>query len=310
MPLVASAHEVYVLGRNVIDIDTMAASPNPFSAITGHEMQFMFWGFIAVLVVSTVFAASVFRSFEMSVAPALRRLKKYAPLSARITLGVCLLACAYYGGLFGPELAFADFTGSYAPLLAGALAIAGLMILADWYAGWAALAALAIFAAAIPHYGIYMITYANYAGEMVAVAILAGVVVGARQYAFLMARVGFGVAVMFAAFYAKFWHSDLALDTIRDYHLTNYFHFDPLFIVLGAFIIETLIGLFFIFGIQVRWTAVFFLFWLFLSLIYFGEAVWPHLVLLGLNITMFLHGYDAYTLEGWWFGKRGREPVL
>ena len=329
LPIVASAHEVYVLGRDVIDVDTAAASPNPFSAIAGHEMQFVFWGFIAALVVSTVFAASLFHAFEQRVAPTLKRLKKYAPLSARITLGLCLIACAFYQGLFGPELAFADFAGTYAPLLTGVLYAAGTLVLVGYYTRIAALAAVVVYVLAAFHYGAYILTYTNYLGEMIVLAILGGYSHGLHTrahdlgrhsfaklakrlepYAFLIARVGFGIAVMFAAYYAKFLHSDLALDTIRDYNLTHYFHFDPLFIVLGAFIIESLIGLFFIFGVQVRWTAIFFLFWLFLSLIYFGESVWPHLVLLGLNITMILHGYDKYTLEGWFFGKRGREPVL
>ncbi|MES2203427.1 MAG: hypothetical protein V4474_03850 [Patescibacteria group bacterium] len=328
-PLIASAHEVYVLGRNVIAIDTMAPSPNPFGAIAGNEMQFLFWGFIAVLTVSTVFAASIFHTFEKRFDPTLRRLKKYAPLSARLTLGVCLIACAFYQGLFGPELPFAQFAGAYAPVLTGLFYALGTLVLVGYYTRVAALVAVAVFGLAVAHYGIYMLTYTNYLGEMLVLAILGGYSHGLHTrahdigrhyfarlsrrmepYAFLIARVAFGVAVMFAAFYAKFLHSDLALDTIRDYHLTNYFHFDPLFIVLGAFIIESLIGLFFILGIEVRWTALFFLFWLFLSLIYFGEAVWPHLVLVGLNITMFLHGYDRYTLEGYFFGKRGREPVL
>jgi len=131
-----------------------------------------------------------------------------------------------------------------------------------------------------------------------------------EPYAFPIARVGFGVSIVFAAFYAKFLHSTLALDTIAQYHLTNYFHFDPLFIVLGALIIESLVGLFFILGVEVRWTAIFFLFWLALSLLYFGEAVWPHLILLGLNLAFLLHGYDRYSLEGRFFAHPGREPVL
>ena len=118
------------------------------------------------------------------------------------------------------------------------------------------------------------------------------------------------MSVVYAAVYAKFLHANLTLSTIEQYHLLNFFHFDPLFVVLGAFIIESLIGIFFIVGIAIRWTAIFFLFWIGLSLLYFGEAVWPHLVLIGLNITLILHGYDRYSLEGRLFKRRLLEPVL
>ncbi len=88
------------------------------------------------------------------------------------------------------------------------------------------------------------------------------------------------------------------------------FHFEPLFIVLGACIVELLIGAFFIFGIEIRHTVLFFLFWLFLSLLYFGEAVWPHLVLVGVLLSLFCHGYDKLSLEGYYFKRDKREPVF
>jgi hypothetical protein len=65
-----------------------------------------------------------------------------------------------------------------------------------------------------------------------------------------------------------------------------------------------------ILGIEIRWTAIFVLFWLTLSLLYFGEAAWPHLVLFGLGIALFLHGYDRYSLEGQFLKKAHTEPVL
>ncbi len=80
--------------------------------------------------------------------------------------------------------------------------------------------------------------------------------------------------------------------------------------MLGAAIIELLIGTFFILGIEIRFTALFVLFWLSLSLSYFGEAVWPHIVLIGIPVAFIFYGYDKYSLEGRFFKRRGREPVL
>jgi hypothetical protein len=120
----------------------------------------------------------------------------------------------------------------------------------------------------------------------------------------------FGISALYASWYAKLFHSNLALNTVTDYHLTKYFHFSALFIVLGALIVESLIGFFFILGIEIRFTALFFLVFLTLSLFFFGEVVWPHLILIGVNIAFILHGYDKYSIEGRFFEKDNREPVL
>src|SRR5207244_2508272 len=92
-----------------------------------------------------------------------------------------------------------------------------------------------------------------------------------EPYAFPALRILFGLSIAFASYFAKFLHSQLALDVVNNYHLTNYFHFEPLFIVLGAFMVDLLIGMFFMVGVEIRHTVLFFLFWLALSLLYFGE---------------------------------------
>jgi len=123
-------------------------------------------------------------------------------------------------------------------------------------------------------------------------------------------RILFGFGIIYASLYAKFLYSLLALEVVIRYDLTRYFPFDPLFVVLGALIIEFLAGALFMIGIAVRWSSIFLLFWLSLSLVYFQEDVWPHAILFGLSIVVFLHGYDRFSLEGRFLKRRGREPVL
>ncbi|MDE2188318.1 MAG: hypothetical protein KGJ35_01150 [Patescibacteria group bacterium] len=129
-----------------------------------------------------------------------------------------------------------------------------------------------------------------------------------RSFAIL--RVAFGIALIYASTYAKIIHNNLALMTVEQYHLDKILGFEPHFLVLGAALIELLIGLFFIFGIEIRFTALFFEFWLILSLCFFGEAVWPHIILIGIPIALFMHGYDRYSIEGWLFRKKKYPPVL
>jgi uncharacterized membrane protein YphA (DoxX/SURF4 family) len=325
---VASAHEVYVLDAATIARDIMNPSPNPLLQIAHDPKLFIFWAVVGIIVVSTVFAMSITRFFEQSFSPMLNRLKPWATPIARMTLGACLVASSWNSALFGPELPLYNF-GSVASLVSLSLFITGILVTVGLFTRYAGAVMLFVFALAVAKYGAYMTTYANYLGEILFVMIIGGgrfsldhrlgmrgsalvrnLARKLEPYAFPILRILFGISIAFASYFAKFLHSQLALDVVTQYHLTNFFHFEPLFIVLGAFCVELLIGIFLIFGVEIRHTALFFLFWIFLSLLYFGEAVWPHLVLVGVLLALFCHGYDKLSLEGYYFKRGEREPVL
>lgn len=330
LPALVSAHEVYVLDSATIARDVATVSPNPFEAFFTNQGRFFFWGFIVFVAVSTIFFMSIFRVFEEKTASVFSHLKRFAPLIERVTLGLSLIAFAYNSALFGPELPLAGIYGPAAPAVVLALYVTGFLILCGLFTRVSACAVACLALFSIPVHGWYMLTYTAYFVVTVVVGIMGG---GAysldrlfkrknnarfiehlrrrlEPYEMFVLRLGFGFSVIVAAFYAKFLHAALALDVIQQYRLTDYFRFEPLFIVLGALIIESLIGLFIVFGVEIRWTALFFLFWLTLSLFYFGENVWPHLALFGLNFMLFAHGYDRYSIEGRFFKKRRLEPVL
>src|SRR6201999_918731 len=118
---------------------------------------------------------------------------------------------------------------------------------------------------------------------------------------FFILRVTFGISLLYASIYAKFLHNHLALDVASmtfNGHMTNLaaaLGFEPHFLVIGACIIEIVIALFFILGIEIRFTALFLEFWLSLSLFYFGEVVWPHIILIGIPVAFIFYGYDKYS---------------
>lgn len=320
-PVLASAHEVYVLTPQEIAYGLNSEPVSPLSVMLAHTSQFALWTFIGFLVVSTVFAISVSRRLEKMLDPTLVKIKKYAEPVARITVGLGFIASAYFGALFGPELPFSLLFGNFSWLAEAMLALAGLCMLANLYTGFAGLLALSLFIVAVVEKGQYMLTYANYLGEIVILLIGAHALPHAKSsfdsiahklapYRFALLRVMFGISLLYASAYAKLIHANLALEVVDKYHLTNYLHFEPHFLVLGAAIVEIVIGAFFLFGVEIRHTALFLEFWLFLSLLYFGEVVWPHLILIGIPIAFFLHGYDRYSIEGRFFKKGGREPVL
>lgn len=332
-----SAHEVYVLSSASSSKALKSAGFSEWQVILANLHQFAFWALIVSTVFFVIFFTSISRRFERFADPFLRKLPPYAPVVSRITVGLGFLSAAYHGALFGPELPLTDAFGSYADIASVALVFVGLMLVFGLYARMAALIALGLFAIEAAAHGFYLLTYANYFGEIILLLILGAHAVGVHTkrrddarlprrllalknaltpYAFPFLRVTFGISLLYASLYAKIIHNDLALmvaSTPLAGHTTSLaqaFGFEPHFLVLGAAIIEILLALLFILGIEIRFASIFLLFWLSLSLWYFGEAVWPHIVLIGIPIAFILYGYDKYGLEGRFFKRGGREPVL
>lgn len=328
LPAIASAHEVYVLDSTTIARDLAATSPNPFSAYFGNEGHFFFWGFVSLVTVSTILFASVFHLFESSTRPLFSWLKKFAHPIARLTLGLSLVSFGIMGKLFGTELSFVQLFGGLTPLMQILVLLCGSALILGFQSRTIALATVALYAYAGFVFGPYIFTYTDYLGVALLLIILGSGalsidkqfrlrdwidmpgLMSLRPYAFPIARMLFGFAIMFASIYAKYLHSQLALDVVLQYNLTHYFPFDPLFVVLGALIIEFLAGLMMFLGIEIRWTGLFLIFWLTLSLLYFKEAIWPHVILFGAGFALFCHGYDRFSLEGYFLKRRGAEPIL
>ncbi len=313
-PALASAHEVYVLSPEQIQTGLTAAPFSELQVATSNMHQFMFWALVVVIVVTTIFFTSFWHIVEENLGGLFKKLPPYAPTISRITVGVSLLGASYFGSLFGPELPIEGTFGLLTNAVRVLLVIIGVCFIFNFYAELAALALLVLFFTEVLKHGAYMLTYTNYLGEALALAFLF------RKkwapYGFLVARVCFGTALIYASYYAKILHNDLALQVAslplagHPYPIAHYLGFEPHFLVLGAALIEILIGLFFIFGIEIRWTSIFLLFWLSLSLVYFGEVVWPHLILIGIPLSFICYGYDRFSLEGYFLKKHGHEPIL
>ncbi|MCE9541325.1 hypothetical protein K8R03_02050 [Candidatus Kaiserbacteria bacterium] len=329
-PGVAFAHEVYVLSPETVRAALAADSPNPFTAYIGNEYHFFFWGLISFITMSTILAASAFHLLERRIGPFLARLKRFAHPVARVTVGICLIGFGTSADLFGTELPFGDIFGPLTSVMQYIFVMAGAAVVLGFYTRYIALILIAIYGYAVCLFGSYMFTYTDHLGAYFFLFALGSgtwsidhrarsgnlprlfnsFARSIQPYAFVILRLGFGFGVMFAAVYAKFIHSELALQTVLQHNLTDFFPFEPLFIVLGALIIEFLAGLMIFTGIAIRWTGLFLIFWLTLSQIYFGELWWVHAVLFGIGFAIFCHGYDRFSVEGHVLKRGRREPVL
>lgn len=330
MPLSVSAHEVYVLTPETVEAALAANWQNPFSAYFGNEYHFMFWGLISFITMTTILAASLFRLFERQAGPFLSYIKRFSHPVVRITIGLCLIGFGTTQCLFGTELPFQELFGAGSSAAGIIMTLMGISLIAGLWTRYIALTMIALYAYALSVHGAYILTYTDHLGAYIFLfalgagrwsvdhSLATGKLSARMQrlshaltpYVFPILRVGFGFGVMYAAIYAKFLHSELALQTVIQYHLTDYFAFTPLFVVLGALIIEFLAGLMLVLGIAIRWTGLFLIFWLTLSQIYFGEQWWLHLVLFGLGLALFCHGYDRYSIEGWLLKRKGSEPIF
>ncbi len=299
---VAEAHEVYVLDHAELARGLAAPAFPAGAAIRAYLTPFLGWAFLIVGTLALMLALSLTRPGRR-LSRLTDHLKPLAPRIAQLTLGAALTASGYYGAVFGPELSLTSIFGPWAPVASGVLLALGLMIIVGYRPRLAGAAAVALFIAFTCDYGTYLLNYGTYLGEALVLTLWGGAYAWTdlrdwgHPLKFAVLRVLFGLSLIYASLYAKLIHGTLALEVVSKYQLTHYFPFNPIFLVLGAMCIELLFGLCFISGFQLRFISLAFLTFLGLSLIFFGEAVWPHLILIGTALAIFCHGPDAYTLD-------------
>ncbi|HSX14998.1 MAG TPA: DoxX family membrane protein [Candidatus Saccharimonadales bacterium] len=240
---------------------------------------------------------------------------KFAPALIRIGVAAALILAAASHSIFGPELQLGDVTTGTTVLrllliLIGALLLAGLAVQP---AAWLGLV-LFFFMAFFWH--TYLLTYLTYFGALMAILIMGGDVYTLdaklrstpisgswlRRYqtqAIPIIRVCFGVALIYTAITVKLLHPDLTVAVYNQYHLANFFHMNADYFVAGAGLVELLVGFCIVFGLALRWTLFLLLAMMTLALLYFGEVVWPHLILYVLAIGLIISPKDRYTVDRW-----------
>lgn len=330
-PGTSQAHEVYVLDPETIRRLESLPPISFFDIFFANVSSTLLWaGFIAIIIIS-VFLISISATLETAFDGYLVKLKKFAPFIARITIGLAFITCGYNSALFGPELPFDYLFGSFAFVAEGAFVVLGVAMIFGIFTRITGLIGLLFFSYGVYQYGFYMLTYLNYLAEFIVLMLIGGhkfhltdekpiwwkipqtldyLANRYGEFSFLILRVGFGLGLIYAAVYAKILHNQLAMAVVNDFNLVAVFGFAPEFIVFGAASVEILLGIFFILGIEVRFNAIVIIIFLTLSLLYFGEAVWPHIILIGIPMAFFCYGYDKYSLEGYFFKKGNREPIF
>lgn len=316
------AHEVYVLTPQKIaeKWDQKLSLWQTLSSF-GNMSRFLIGSFIILGLLSLVLFLKTRNTFKR-IGRFIDRATVFAPDVIRVAFGVSLIMSGLEKSLYGPELPLELFPASF--FLKPLLIISGIALIVGWLNRWFAMAMAGLWALSFADQGWYMLNYINYFGEAVAVMLLPAQTLSVdgwlakknkvklkrfvlpADYYLSVARILFGFSIIFAAIQVKVAHTALSYEVVNQYHLTQYFQFDPLFVVLGAALIESLIGILYIFGLMIRFNTIVFLIFLTLSITFFKESVWPHYLLIGLGIGIFLHRPDNFTLDKYLFAKRKR----
>lgn len=311
------AHEVYVLPDSKIEAGLADKTVNMFSALTTPQNMVLFWVFAALIAAIIVVAMYLrFKPTFKRIGASLDKTSSWALVLIRLAFGISLLFSVAYSALYGPELPLADFP--YPTVLTAVLTITGIALTIGFKIRFFAIIAVLIWLFAFAVNGPYLFTYINYLGEALALILLPvrtfsidGLLARGKKlptyryesYSLPVARILFAISLLYTAITIKFLSTALTLDVAVDFELARYLPFDPLFIVLGASMIEILVGLLFLFGLMQRFTAVIFLFVMVLSVLFFKEAVWPHLLIIVLGLGVLLHKPDRLTLDLQWLSK-------
>ncbi len=319
---IASAHEAYVLPYDTFWSGLKSGfSLHAFDALKNpHDLYvaFVVGISIAVLIILSFF----FRRSRAgkNVSDFFEKFSYLGPHFMRITIAIAFFFSAITGTFLGPEIHGSLFP--FPHILQISLFAISLMIAVGFMTELAALAGIIIFFSSFFIFGSYIFNYLNYLGELIVLLLFGMRMFSFDKYLFgplrrfqsiakyetLIVRVLYGLALIYAAVTVKLLHPDLTILVVNTWHLTKFhllFPSDPLLVTLGAGLTEIMIGLFIIFGFEMRLTIFISLFYITLSLFYFGESVWPHLLLYGISLNLLVQPetftIDNFLLKYKWF---------
>lgn len=313
------AHEVYVLTPSEVRADEHSPKVRLLDSLSSsNNLKFFILFVVAISLFLLLSVLIKSRSPFKRIGAFLDKCTAFAPDFIRVVFGVSLIFSAQHQAVFGPELPTAGF--SYYPLITPFLYICGVALIIGIKIRLFAILTAIFWLFTLLDRGWYMLNYLNYFGEALAMILLYRqkysldyVLGGAKkkaaaheQWSMPVARILFGFSILYAAINVKVVTTALSLDVAQRYELSRYFHFDPLFIVLGAAFVESLIGILYILGLARRLNSIVFVTFITLSILFFKESVWPHYLLLGLAIGILLHKPDVLALDKYLPPKRKR----
>lgn len=309
----ASAHEAYVLTHQEFNQGLSVNTTNPLAGL--FDPQYIQITAIITICVGIAYIVAILWA-TTSVAGRLdkiiRKVNVIGPLIIRLAISASFFYAAQANAVLGPELTLVGIPDGN--IIRFLLFVVALMVLSGVFVEVAALIGLLIFIYITKFYGLYMITYVNYLGELLVLFLFGSRFLSSDRYFFgkrtwfkklekfrdlevPIVRVLYGIALMYAGWSIKFQHQDLSVMVYNQYHLKDFFHASATFIAAGAGLSEIAIGLFIFLGFAMRFTVLISLFFITLSILYFKEMLWPHFMLYGISFSLLINSADKFTLD-------------
>jgi hypothetical protein len=323
LPLAASAHEAYVVPTAYFWTE-MNKAPS-LQALDAWRNPHDVWVTVCVVVSVLLLLAANFAVRRTGAGRALQTwfesFAKYGEHFTRAAIVAALFFSARSGAFLGPELPLSALP--FPELARAGLYAASALTALGFLTELAGTIGLLLFGTGLGVFGAYTLTYLNYFGELLVLFLfgmrsfsldgkLRGKLTGWQArwspYASVIVRVCYGLALMYAAITVKFLHPELTEHVVTTWNLTQFhwlFPSDPTLVTLGAGLAEFAIGFFILVGFELRLTTLISLFYITLSLLYFRELVWPHLLLYGISFNMLVQP-ETFTLDHLLFSKRQR----
>lgn len=309
----AFAHEAYVLTHNEFQTGLMVFATNPFAPLLNP--QYIHISAIITLCVAIVYMLNFLWATTTSAAILDKVIKKAyvaGPLVIRAAISASFFYAAFANAILGPEVSLSLVPGG--EMIRFLLFVLSIMIFFGFLTELAAAAGLLLFVYMGFIVQWYMITYANYFGELLVLFLFGSrffsldvlffgrktfftVLQKYRSLEIPIVRVLYGVALIYAGWSIKFAHQILSIDVYNQYHLINFFHAPADFIAAGAGFSEIVIGTFILLGFAQRLTTGISLVFITLSILYFREMLWPHFMLYGISFSIIINSADQFTLD-------------
>jgi uncharacterized membrane protein YphA (DoxX/SURF4 family) len=312
-PFTALAHEQYVLTASEMNHDLALRGPSVWSSLnnpTNLKIALMV-GIGSLLVFLIYFfweRSKGDKKFEIF----MDKLEPFGHVVLRIALAASLIFSADFSVFLGPELPLT--TIPLGLVLKPVMYVLGGMLLIGLWSEIASVAAAAILILATLVYKDYMLSYANYLGEFIALIffgsrvfsvdrMLYGVKSWAQKYQkyeIALIRITYGISIMYPAIIYKLLHPAVIVDIVNRYNLTQFhwlFPSDPLLISLGTGLAQVTVGICLILGFETRLMTFVTFVLMILSVSFFKEAVWPHYILLALSFYLMINNGGEWGLD-------------
>lgn len=328
-PTLAFAHEQYVLTKHQLDVGFTDKTTHVLDALKSPEnVRIAIFVGIGITILMVLYFFFQYSKLGKLLDQKLYKFENIGHFLIRISLAVSLLASAYFHAFLGPEIPIISiFLGN---LLIPLMYVLGLLLLFGIFTRISSFIGLLILLATTLVYRDYMITYFNYFGEYLALIIfgsyflsvdnkifgISKLITKYKDLEILILRVTYGISVMYPAITIKLLHPAVIVAIYNQYHMGKIWWLFPpsaLLTSLGTGLAQILVGVLIIFGFETRLAAFATFLLYFGSVIFFQEAVWPHIVLLALAFYFVINNGGKFTLdnliENRLFTKKTKESV-